>query len=167
MVVGEDIAVLRDDKAGAGRRPLHLLTPVVGGDQLGGDAHGGVKVGGVDLGQGQGLFGGDVGYADHRGGVGAFVEGGTACQSGDISDRRAAGHAAQKGADQSQSHQPAGVLFGGGSLRLSGRGGNGKKLVAGVVVIVHKRLLLCCFLCNSLYFTIELCPENEETLLLF
>ena len=48
MIVGQDIAVLREDEAGTGRGGGGLEAPVVGGDG-GGDADGGIDVGGVNL----------------------------------------------------------------------------------------------------------------------
>ncbi|MPN57783.1 hypothetical protein SDC9_205477 [bioreactor metagenome] len=52
MIIGDDIAVAGDDKAGARRRALDNLSKNVGADNVHRDAHGGADVVGVNLRQG-------------------------------------------------------------------------------------------------------------------
>ena len=60
VVVGQDIAVIGEDEAGACRRAGGLLAPEIGGDQAGDNAHGRIYIGGIDLCAGEDLAGVDL-----------------------------------------------------------------------------------------------------------
>ena len=177
MVVGEDVAVVGDDEAGAGRRLGHGLAEVVGGDNFGGDAHGGAHIGLIDLGGGQGVLGGDVGYIDHSGGPLSLHQGGgaSAVVSGEGGHAGPSGHAAHQGADQAQGHDlPAEGLFLFGLLvpgllhHMAGRfDGLLPRLVGAVIIIaiVHNARSFLCFSISLIVVkdTQKICPLREET----
>ena len=123
MVVGDDIAVIREDEAGTGSRGLGLLAPEVGGHGRGHDAYGRIDVGGVDLSGGKLLGGIDLLDLQHAGFPDSLHDGGHAVSGDDglgqvpPGQRRAqeaAAHthaAAKQGTDQGQRHTLLAAVF--------------------------------------------------------
>ena len=102
MVVGEDVAVLGDDKAGAGGRAGDGLAKDVGADDVHGDAHAGADILGVNLRGGQFLLRVHRGGVHLGGGSVAGVNGGPISAGDGIVHRM--GQTAHQGAHQTQGH---------------------------------------------------------------
>ena len=103
MVVREDVAVLGDDKAGAGRSRLGLIAEIVGGHR-GPDTDGGVHGGGIDLRGAHGrLMRLGAGQLD-----GALLAGGIGGAQPDGHDQ---GQSQQHGAEPAQAAAGACLLF--------------------------------------------------------
>ena len=123
MVVGDDIAVIREDEAGTGRRGLGLLAPEVGGHGRGHNTNGRVDVGGVDLSGGKLLGGVDLLDLQHAGFPDSLHDRGHTVSGDDglgqvppgqgrAQEAAADAHAAaQQGADQGQGHALLAAAF--------------------------------------------------------
>lgn len=134
VVIGDDIAVIREDEAGTGRRGLGLLAPEVGGHGRSHDTNGRVDVGGVDLSGGKLLGGVDLLDLQHAGFPDPLHDGGHTVSGDDglgqvpPGQRRAqeaAAHthaASQQGTDQGQCHALLAAVFLVGLLGLVNRG---------------------------------------------
>ena len=123
VVIGDDIAVIREDEAGTGRRGLGLLAPEVGGHGRGHDAYGRVDVGGVDLSGGKLLGGVDLLDLQHAGFPDSLHDGGHTVPGDDglgqvppgqrrAQEAAAHTHAApHQGTDQGQGHALLAAAF--------------------------------------------------------
>ena len=109
VVVGEDITVLGDDKAGTCCRAGHRLAKDVGADDVHRDAHAGVYILGIDLCHGELLLGVHRSGVHLGGGAVSGVDGGgTTAGNGGV---QGVGHqAACQGAHQAQSNDLQGSL---------------------------------------------------------
>ena len=194
VVVGDDIAVFGQNKAGAGGSGFRDLTENIGAAGDGGvDGDHAVDSGGVDLGVGHELV--SIHRVHHHFGAGALRDihlGGDGVVSGNAPDNTAANCAAKQGTAKSQSNgfQP-GTLFAG--LDLGNGGADGRRLtgvivrVAGVVtltrfvaaggvgimievlvvvgIVVHKVLLILCrFALYMIKHNSRMCQNYEKDL---